>query len=90
MNIRATLAADPDLGAGNVVPRLLAHGEDPDGPGLTFDTAVDGHPAREPLTLGALAGTGRSGRSPTAGRVHRVTLQPSGRGRRGALSAPGF
>jgi len=55
MNIRATLAADPDLGAGNVVPRLLAHGEDPDGPGLTFDTAVDGHPAREPLTLGALA-----------------------------------
>jgi 3-aminoavenalumate diazotase len=54
-NIRAALAADPELGAGNVVPKLLAHGADPDGPGLAFDTAVDGHPAWQPLTLGQLA-----------------------------------
>jgi acyl-coenzyme A synthetase/AMP-(fatty) acid ligase len=54
-NIRAVLAADPELGAGNVVPKLLAHGADPDGPGLAFDTAVDGHPAWQPLTLGQLA-----------------------------------
>src|SRR2546423_333931 len=54
MNIRAALAADPELGAGNVLHRLLEHGADPAGPGLTFDSAVDRHPAREPLTLGAL------------------------------------
>lgn len=53
-NIRAILAADPELGAGNVVTRLLEHGEDPDGPGLTFDVDVDGHPAWTPLTLGQL------------------------------------
>ncbi|MBB5872593.1 acyl-coenzyme A synthetase/AMP-(fatty) acid ligase [Allocatelliglobosispora scoriae] len=53
-NIRAILAADPELGAGNVVTRLLEHGEDPDGLGLTFDTDVDGHPAWQPLTLGRL------------------------------------
>ena len=54
-NIRAVLAADPELGAGNVVPKLLAHGADPDGPGLAFDTTVDGHPAWQPLTLGQVA-----------------------------------
>jgi len=53
-NIRAALAADPDLGAGNVLPKLLEHGADPDGPGMTFDVAVDGLPAWEPLTLGTL------------------------------------
>ena len=53
-NLRAILAADPELGAGNVVSKLLAHGADPAGPGLTFDTAVDGHPAWEALTLGEL------------------------------------
>ena len=46
-NIRAALAADPELGAGNVLHRLLAHGADPAGPGLTFDSEVDGHPAYE-------------------------------------------
>ncbi|MFK4244091.1 class I adenylate-forming enzyme family protein [Micromonospora chokoriensis] len=52
--LRAALAADPEVGAGNVLARVLAHGADPDGPGLTFDTAVDGHPAETPLTLGRL------------------------------------
>jgi acyl-coenzyme A synthetase/AMP-(fatty) acid ligase len=53
-NIRAALVADPELGAGNVLPKLREHGADPDGPGITFDTPVDGRPAYEPLTLGAL------------------------------------
>lgn len=48
--LRGALAADTEVGAGNVLARVLAHGADPDGPGLTFDTAVDGHPAEEPLT----------------------------------------
>ncbi|HEU4425532.1 MAG TPA: class I adenylate-forming enzyme family protein, partial [Pilimelia sp.] len=53
-NIRALLAADPDLGAGNVLVKLLEHGADPQGPGITFDVEVDGHPAYAPLTLGQL------------------------------------
>lgn len=53
-NLRGTLIADPELGAGNVLPKLLAHGASPDGPGVAFDTAVDGHPAWIPLTLGQL------------------------------------
>ncbi len=53
-NFRAGLAADPQLGAGNVVATVLAHGASPDGPGLTFDTEVDGRPAWQPLTLGEL------------------------------------
>ncbi|MEU3456914.1 class I adenylate-forming enzyme family protein [Micromonospora sp. NPDC006766] len=52
--LRGALAADTELGAGNVLARVLAHGADPNGPGLTFDTAVDGHPAERPLTLGQL------------------------------------
>ncbi|WP_422741853.1 class I adenylate-forming enzyme family protein [Micromonospora sp. WMMD754] len=52
--LRGALAADAELGAGNVLARVLAHGADPDGPGLTFDTEVDGHPAETPLTLGQL------------------------------------
>ncbi len=53
-NIRARLAADPELGAGNVLPKLAEHGADPDGPGLTFDVPVDDHPAWQPLSLGQL------------------------------------
>ncbi len=53
-NIRAALAADPDLGAGNVVPKLIEHGAPLDGPGLAFDTSVDGLPAGHGLTLGEL------------------------------------
>ena len=52
--LRGALAADAELGAGNVLARVLAHGADPDGPGLTFDTEIDGHPAETPLTLGRL------------------------------------
>jgi acyl-coenzyme A synthetase/AMP-(fatty) acid ligase len=52
--IRAALVADPELGAGNVLPKLREHGADLDGPGITFDTPVDGRAAYEPLTLGAL------------------------------------
>jgi len=51
---RAMLAAHPDLGAGNVLNTLLELGADPAGPGLTFDTVVDGIPAEQALTLGEL------------------------------------
>src|SRR5215469_7677636 len=34
--------------------KLIEHGAALDGPGITFDTDVDGHPAWEPLTLGML------------------------------------
>ncbi|MGN9914537.1 class I adenylate-forming enzyme family protein [Phytohabitans sp. LJ34] len=37
-----------------MLPKLREHGADPDGPGITFDTPVDGRPAYEPLTLGTL------------------------------------
>jgi acyl-coenzyme A synthetase/AMP-(fatty) acid ligase len=53
-NLRAALAADPDLGAGNVLAKLGEHGADPDGPGITFDTDLPGAPAWTPLTLGML------------------------------------
>ncbi len=51
---RAQLAADPAIGAGNVLATVIAQGADLDGPGLTFDTAVDQFPAEHPLTLGEL------------------------------------
>ncbi|MEZ0093519.1 class I adenylate-forming enzyme family protein [Streptacidiphilus sp. EB129] len=53
-SIRGRLAADPALGAGNVLSTLVSLGVDPDEPTLTFDTDVDGHPAWKPLTLGEL------------------------------------
>lgn len=53
-SIRAALAADLDVGAGNVLHKLIEHGAALDGPGITFDTDVDGHPAWQGLTLGAL------------------------------------
>lgn len=53
-NIRARLAADPELGAGNVLPKLFEHGADPEGPGAAFDVPVDGLPAWQELTLGRL------------------------------------
>jgi acyl-coenzyme A synthetase/AMP-(fatty) acid ligase len=51
---RGALAADPALGAGNVLLTLLERGADPEGPGLSFDTAVEHHPAEHPLSLGEL------------------------------------
>jgi acyl-CoA synthetase (AMP-forming)/AMP-acid ligase II len=53
-NIRAALAADPDVGAGNVLLKLVEHGAPLDGPGITFDVEVDGFPAWQGLTLGQL------------------------------------
>ncbi|GAB2631565.1 class I adenylate-forming enzyme family protein [Kribbella swartbergensis] len=53
-SLRARLAADPAIGAGNVLAGVIAHGADLDGPGLTFDTAFDHYPAEHPLTLGEL------------------------------------
>lgn len=50
-SVRAHLAADPELGAGNVLTTLMARGFGPDNPTLTFDTEVDGRPAWQPLRL---------------------------------------
>jgi acyl-coenzyme A synthetase/AMP-(fatty) acid ligase len=50
-NIRAVLAADQELGAGNVLLRLAEHGADMDMPRVTFDTDVDGIAAWTPLSL---------------------------------------
>lgn len=53
-SIRGQLIADEALGAGNVLATVLALGADPNGPGLIFDTEVDGHPAEVMITLGHL------------------------------------
>ncbi|MDG4800285.1 class I adenylate-forming enzyme family protein [Micromonospora sp. WMMD980] len=53
-NFRATLAADQELGAGNVLPRLAAHGADMGVPRVTFDVDVDDIPAWTPLSLATL------------------------------------
>jgi acyl-coenzyme A synthetase/AMP-(fatty) acid ligase len=54
-HLRTSLAADRELGAGNVLTKLREHGAAPDGPGITFDVDFDGYPAWTPLTLGALS-----------------------------------
>jgi acyl-coenzyme A synthetase/AMP-(fatty) acid ligase len=53
-NLRAVLAADMELGAGNVLLRLAEHGADMDMPRVTFDTEVDAIPAWTPLSLRTL------------------------------------
>jgi len=53
-NPRAALAADAELGAGNVLAKLAEHGADMDLPRVTFDTAVDQIPAWTPLSLRTL------------------------------------
>jgi acyl-coenzyme A synthetase/AMP-(fatty) acid ligase len=53
-NIRAVLAADTELGAGNVLLRLAEHGADMDMPRVTFDTEVDAIAAWTPLSLRTL------------------------------------
>ena len=53
-NLRAVLAADTELGAGNVLLRLAEHGADMDMPRLTFDVDVDGVAAWTPLSLRTL------------------------------------
>jgi acyl-coenzyme A synthetase/AMP-(fatty) acid ligase len=52
--VRTALLADSEVGAGNALVKVIEHGASLDGPGITFDVAVDGHPAWEPLTLGML------------------------------------
>jgi acyl-CoA synthetase (AMP-forming)/AMP-acid ligase II len=54
-SIRTALAQDPEIGAGNVLAKLIEHGAALDGPGITFDVAVDSYPPWTPLTLGMLA-----------------------------------
>jgi len=53
-NLRAILAADTELGAGNVLLRLAEHGADMDMPRVTFDTEVDTIAAWTPLSLRTL------------------------------------
>lgn len=53
-NLRAALAADSELGAGNVLLRLAEHGADMDMPRVTFDTEIDGIAAWTPLSLRTL------------------------------------
>ena len=53
-NLRAVLAADYELGAGNVLLRLAEHGADMDMPRVTFDTAFDAIAAWAPLSLRTL------------------------------------
>lgn len=71
--IRARLAADETVGAGNVLLTLLEKGVDPDTPALTFDVPVDGHPAWQVLSLGQLD---------TAVRARAATLHALGVGPR--------
>jgi acyl-CoA synthetase (AMP-forming)/AMP-acid ligase II len=52
--LRAVLAADTELGAGNVLLRLAEHGADMDMPRVTFDTEVDAIAAWTPLSLRTL------------------------------------
>lgn len=53
-NLRAALAADQELGAGNALLRLAEHGADMDMPRVTFDTDVDGIAAWTPMSLRTL------------------------------------
>lgn len=50
-DFRAMLAADSELGAGNVLLRLAEHGADMDMPQLTFDRDVDGIAAWTAMSL---------------------------------------
>ena len=53
-DLRVLLAADEQVGAGNVLLRLAELGADPDLPRVSFDRAVDGIPAEQPLSLSML------------------------------------
>lgn len=70
--LRAQLAADPTVGAGNVLLTLLERGADPATPSLTFDTPVDGHPAWRTLTLAELDAAVRA----RAARLHGLGVRP--------------
>lgn len=70
--MRAQLAADEQVGAGNVLLTLLEKGVDPGTPTLTFDTVLDGHPAWTALTLGELDTAVRA----RAGTLHALGVRP--------------
>lgn len=53
-NLRAVLAEDMRVGAGNVLLMLAEHGADQHTPRVTFDVDVDGIPAWTPLSLSTL------------------------------------
>src|SRR5882724_4466958 len=54
-SVRAQLAADPDLGAGNALTTLVERGFGLDKPVFTFDTAIDGViPAWQAMTVAEL------------------------------------
>jgi acyl-CoA synthetase (AMP-forming)/AMP-acid ligase II len=53
-NLRAVLAEDLRVGAGNVLLMLAEHGADQDTPRVTFDVDVDGIPAWTPFSLSTL------------------------------------
>jgi acyl-coenzyme A synthetase/AMP-(fatty) acid ligase len=57
---RAQLAADPALGAGNVLATLVARGAGLDEPRLTFDTPAGSWPAWQPLSIRRLDGLVRA------------------------------
>ena len=57
---RARLAADPELGAGNVLTTLAAQEAGLDDPRLTFDTSTDGWPAWQPVSIRQLDGLVRA------------------------------
>ena len=50
--VSAQLATDMSVGAGNVLPSLLARGAPAGTQAITFDSPAGGHPAWQPLTLG--------------------------------------
>ena len=66
-SIRAQLAADQDLGAGNVLTTLIRRGERLDEPVLTFDTALGGFPAWQALTIRQLDELARARAATLAG-----------------------
>jgi acyl-CoA synthetase (AMP-forming)/AMP-acid ligase II len=71
-NIRARLAADPEVGAGNVLTSRMRYAVGVDVPLVSFDTEVDGHPAREPFTLDGLDRAVRA----RATELHGLGLRP--------------
>lgn len=71
-DLRVLLAADEQVGAGNVLLRMAELGADPDLPRVSFDRAVDGIPAETPLSLAMLT-------ERTAARAHWFSERGIGR-----------
>jgi acyl-coenzyme A synthetase/AMP-(fatty) acid ligase len=71
-NIRALLAADPDVGAGNVLSTRIRLGIGLDVPRVTFDTEVDGRAAWEPFTVAELDRAVRA----RAAHLHALGVRP--------------